>query len=162
MIAGHSSWAAAGDRVAIVWSRVVKHFTFDGTRRVTIARLALLLVAVLFLCISFGHGAEAKSARYSHFNADLTLQPDGVFHVRETQVVDFTGGPFVNGHRTIPTARTDGITNITVAAVEDGETIPFTETTLDKLADGADRYAVMQSPGTVLIYWTFPAVNDDS
>lgn len=129
---------------------------------VWMARTALGGLLALMLALSVTHGAEAKSARYRQFNADLTLLADGRFHVRETQTVDFSGGPFVNGHRTLPTARTDGITNVTVAMVEDGEPISFTESSLEELANGGKRYAVVQMPGTVAIYWTFPAITNGS
>jgi hypothetical protein len=132
-----------------------------------IRRPWMVAVAVVLVVLVAGGGsapdrAEAKSARYGALDADLVVRNDGSFHVTETQVVSFQGGPFTTGHRDIPTARTDGITDIGVAEIVDGQTIPYDEYDLTELPRGTNRYSVTQIGNAVQIYWTFAPASDET
>jgi hypothetical protein len=106
--------------------------------------------------------AEAKSALYERFDVDLVLLDDGAFDITETQVVAFDGGPFSKGHRSIPTARTGGMTGISVSEVIDGDTIDYEQVPNSELGSGDNQFSVTESTGTVQIYWTFESTYSDT
>jgi hypothetical protein len=121
-----------------------------------------LLIPVLFLgaALLSPDTAEAKSARYERFDIDLEVLPDGTFAVTETQVVNFSGGQFTRGHRSIPTHRTEGTDDIRVAEIVDGTEVAYSQVPLDSLASGVRQYSVVEMSDEVLIYWTFEPTYD--
>lgn len=119
--------------------------------------VVVLLIPILWLAAASvsPDDAAAKSATFERFDVDLKVLPDGSFAVTETQVVDFTGGPFTQGHRSIPTQRTEGMTDVRVAEIVDGEEIAYTRVDLEDIADAERQYALLEMRDEVLIYWTF-------
>src|SRR5688572_4271776 len=108
--------------------------------RVIPARLAWFCVAIALLLgldsiFARPEGASATSARYARFDVELEVRPDGSFHVTETQIVDFAAGPFRQGYRSIPLARTEGISGVRVGELVDGMLVPYGESELETLID---------------------------
>ncbi len=121
--------------------------------------LTLLILTTTFLMTS---AVEAKSARYTHFDADLVLLEDGSFRITETQVVTFEGGTFSKGHRDISTVRTDGITDVTVAESIDGKLVAYSQTTSEDLASGINQFALSSNQTMLSIRWSFESTSDQS
>ena len=117
--------------------------------------LLALIIATVFLAAPIS--AVAKSASYAEFNVDLTVQDDGTFHVEETQVVDFVDGPFVQGHRSIPLARTEGVTNIAVYEIVDGKRVAYTQDT----TPNANTFNVKTTSTEAEITWTFSTASNE-
>ncbi|CAN5442279.1 hypothetical protein BH09CHL1_BH09CHL1_24810 [soil metagenome] len=124
--------------------------------RVTAA--ALIVAFSLLAVFANPPSALAASARYSAFDVDLTVQNDGSYHVEETQIVEFTGGPFQHGHRDIPLARTGGITNVAVYEIVDGQRVAYTE------SEDSDpqTFESTLSQTEIDIQWTYDQVSNDT
>ena len=92
-------------------------------RRRSFRLLALAAMAIAFLgMVGINPDrAAARSAEYAQFDVQLTVLEDGTFRIVETQTVDFTDGPFTGGHRSIPLARIEGVENIAVSELVDGD-----------------------------------------
>jgi hypothetical protein len=124
------------------------------------ARIAILATLMLVL---FGGSwfhpdlAAARSAEYDRFDVQLTVLDDGTFRIVETQTVDFTDGPFIGGHRSIPLTRISGVENVAVSELVDGDLVPF------ELSDSEeyDTYWIARSSTEVDIQWTFPPARDE-
>jgi uncharacterized membrane protein len=116
--------------------------------------LLALIIATVFLAAPIS--AAAKSASYAEFNVDLTVQDDGTYHVEETQIVDFVDGPFVQGHRSIPLARTEGVTNIAVYEVVNGNRVAYSEDS----TPNANTFNVKTTSTEAEITWTFSTVSN--
>ncbi len=116
------------------------------------------LMALLFGMLSLPGGALAKSAAYQQFDVDLTVLDDGTFRIEETQTVRFTDGPFVQGHRSIPLTRIEGVENIAVYEIVDGDLVEYTETD----TPNANTFRVQRTSTEVDIRWTFMTVYDDT
>lgn len=92
----------------------------------TLSLLALIVTTGVAMAQS-----TARSVMWQRFDADLTLQSDGSVAVVETQAIAFQG-TYQQGFRVIPTDRTTGITDISVAEVNAaGQSTPlgFTSST---------------------------------
>ncbi len=135
-----------GTLISAAW-----HFSAGTLRHVLLA----LIIVTVFLAAPIS--AAAKSASYGEFNVDLTVQDDGTYHVEETQVVDFVDGPFVQGHRSIPLARTEGVTNIAVYEIVDGKRVPYTKNS----TPNANTFNVKTTSTEAEITWTFSTVYSD-
>lgn len=104
---------------------------------------------------SYPGGAAAKSARYANFDVALVVRDDGSWLVTETQTVEFEGGPFARGYRSIPLARTTGITDVTVAERRGDSLEPF-ELVVDRDIDTDNtEYTFNESGGSMDVRWTF-------
>lgn len=123
------------------------------------ASIALLLVAISLLSAP---GVSAKSARYQRFDVDVVLQADGSYHVTETQVVGFVDGPFGQGYRSIPVARTNGITNLSVSEIVDGVAVAYRETGGTAGARQARTFEVDAGATDVNITWWFDPAYSES
>lgn len=119
------------------------------------------ILLVIVAALAAPDHAAAKSAEYTRFDVAIELRADGTYHVTETQVVTLSDGPFSLGHREIPLARTEGITNVQVSAVDDEHRRqPLTETDLMGLADAPNTFNVRTTSTDVRILWTFAPVDD--
>jgi Predicted membrane protein (DUF2207) len=109
-----------------------------------------LLFAIVLLAVTVGTASAQSTARsvsWQRFDADLTLQSDGSVAVVETQTISFQG-TYQQGFRVIPTDRTTGITDISVAqvnAASQATPLSFTST-----ADASG----------VRITWNFPQITN--
>jgi uncharacterized membrane protein YgcG len=82
------------------------------------ARLTtFLLLALVLLMASATAFAQERSVYWETYDVDLTIQPDGSLRVAESQQLEFVGGPFRYGLRTIPTDALSGIRDVRVSEV---------------------------------------------
>jgi hypothetical protein len=125
------------------------------------ALLSIWFLATLLFSLAGGglapQSALARSAEYARFDVQLTVLDDGTFRVVETQTVDFTDGPFSQGHRSIPLARISGVENIAVSELIDGDLVPFEESDSGEF----DTFEVVRTSTDVDIRWVFPQANDE-
>jgi hypothetical protein len=99
-----------------------------------------------------------KSAAYRDLDISLTMRDDGTFHLEETQVVDFTGGPFTRGYRALPLKRTEGINNAAVYELVAGKRVAY-----ERSASGmADTYAIQMTGEELTLTWQFSPTTDTS
>ena len=116
-------------------------------------RLWLLgILSILALIVTAGTATAQSSARsvsWQRFDADLTLQSDGSVAVVETQTIAFQG-PYQQGLRVIPTDRTTGITDISVAEVNAaGQTTPL-------------NFTSSSDASGVHLTWNFPQITNST
>jgi hypothetical protein len=123
-------------------------------KRLRVAALATTAIVALFFAFATTSPASAKSATYSAFDVDLTVLNDGTFHIEETQTVRFEDGPFVQGHRDIPLARTGGISSVAVYEIVDGQRVPYQQS--DDIAP--QTFDTTVSSTEIDIRWTFMTV----
>lgn len=114
-------------------------------------RWPLLVLLLLLLALS-PHAAHAQDEERSLFwerlDVEITVLPDGSFHVVEHNFINFTNGTFRFGARTIPIDRTTGMSDITVEV--DGEPlIPRSS------GEAPGTYRVTQSDDNVDIRYFF-------
>ncbi len=125
-------------------------------------RLVRTKVAIgVFLCLAIGMialiaptSSSAASARYAAFNVDLTVQNDGSFRVRETQVVTFNGS-LSHGFREIPETRTNGIRDVQISELRNGQIVPYRETSAADARETPDSFGITNLGGSVYANWTF-------
>ena len=77
--------------------------------------LMLLVLIVAFSSVTVF--AQERSVYWENYDVDITIQPDGSFRVAETQQLEFVGGPFRFGLRTIPTDSLSAIRDVRVSEV---------------------------------------------
>jgi hypothetical protein len=123
-----------------------------------VTALAVFAALALLVILSSPSPALAKSASYTAFDVDLTVLNDGTFHVEETQTVRFDDGPFVQGHRDIPLARTGGISNVAVYEIIDGQRVAYQQS--DDIEP--QTFDTTLSSTEIDIRWTFMPVYDDT
>jgi hypothetical protein len=121
------------------------------SRAVLIATLAASLV----LGLGGSHVAAAVqgSVRALSRDTSITINTDGSFRVEETYEMEFSGGTFTDGFRTIPLDHFESIDNITV---NDGE-VEYSEN------DTNDPETFQQSfdGSGYTIYWIYPPAQDE-
>ena len=120
--------------------------------------VATLAMIALLAALAFSPVALAKSATYTAFDVDLTVLNDGTFHVEETQTVRFEDGPFVQGHRDIPLARTGGISNVAVYEIIDGQRVAYQQS--DDIAP--QTFDTTVSSTEIDIRWTFMPFSNET
>lgn len=94
-----------------------------------------------------------RSATWNRFDVALDVRRDGSVAVTETQQIAFSGSPaFRRGSRVVATARTSGITDVSVAELQpDGREVPYTR------GLGAPRtFSTATTAQGLSIEWTFP------
>lgn len=130
--------------------------THNSSRLLRAVAIAALVTIALLTVFTSPRAALAKSASYTAFDVDLTVMNDGSYRVEETQTVYFEGGPFQQGHRDIPLARTGGIGNVNVYEIVDGQRVPYTQ------GDNSDpnTFDTTLSSTEIDIRWTFASVSD--
>lgn len=116
----------------------------------------VLLIALLTLAGAHPMSTLAKTVTWSQYDVDLTLRDDGSFRVEETQTVEFSGGPFTYAFAEIPLTQTDGIENIDVIEIRDGDEITYRESS----SESAETFSVEQSSSSITINWFMPATTD--
>src|SRR5919109_4259535 len=79
--------------------------------------VALGLVLVLAFGVSAANAqTSSRSVAWQRYDVDLSLQTDGSLAVVETQTVAFQG-TYQQGSRSIPLARTSGISDVSVSSL---------------------------------------------
>ncbi|MFQ5859626.1 MAG: DUF2207 domain-containing protein, partial [Anaerolineae bacterium] len=76
--------------------------------------LVVILVSLILVLSAQASTAQAqnRSVIGERFDISLTVQKNGDVDVVETRTIEFQGGPFHSGFRTIPLSRLDGITDV--------------------------------------------------
>ncbi|MCB0201468.1 MAG: DUF2207 domain-containing protein, partial [Anaerolineae bacterium] len=79
-----------------------------------------ILLVLLILMVAFPSAmalAQERSVYWENYDVDIAIQADGSFRVTEAQQLEFVGGPFRYGLRTIPTDALSGIRDVQVSEV---------------------------------------------
>lgn len=123
-------------------------------RVLRVVHLVLAVCVALTLAALPAH-AQDKSLYWGHYDVDITIQQDGCFRVVETQELVFTLGTFRYGIRTIPTANTTSMTDVTVSELG-GQAY-------DSSSSGAPyTYDVYQTGEDLNVRYNFPPSSDSS
>lgn len=134
------------------------------------AGVALLLLALVWagpwIPAAAGQPSDAtgRTARWTRYDVDLDLKPDGLLSVAETQEIAFQGGPFRKGSRSIPLARTSGISDVRVSELRPGsrEGQPRDEITYTSGTSRARTFSVSRNEGNLLVEWWFESTTNAS
>lgn len=107
----------------------------------------ILLALVLATSLAFPAvvGAQGKGVEYVRYDVSIEVLPNGDLWVTESQMVQFSGGPFTYGFAAIPTGRLESISEI---GVWDGDQ----ELSFDTSREGND----------LVIKWYFPKTSDST
>ncbi len=120
-----------------------------------LALLALVGLAVAATAPAAGQ-VEERSTTWSRYDVALEVRADGSIAVTETQEIRFQG-TFQRGYRVIPTARTTGITDVSVSEIVDGREVAY--------ARGSSRPNTFDTSlvdGDVRVDWWFPQTTNAS
>jgi hypothetical protein len=128
--------------------------------RGAIAFLALLLVWQLVVTMRAPDALAARSVEWAQFDVGIVLLSDGNLSITETQVIDFEEGPFTAGSRNIPLGKVDGISNVSVSEVVNGQNVPYTQVSSFDREPGT--FSVTQTSSELLINWGFSPTTDAS
>src|SRR5689334_18972078 len=111
----------------------------------------LVLLAAFFTAPAY---AQSKSLRWHTWDADIQINTDGTFHVKEVYEIEFLGGPFTFGYRDIPIDQYEGLRDFTVreGAVEYRESN----------SESANTYYWSKQSDKYVINWFFPATTDQT
>ena len=127
--------------------------------------LGLLLVALILIAPGWQASSAAQTStpvRWTEFNVDLDVLPDGTVHVTETQVIRFDGGPYRNGYADIPLARVDDISNFVVSEINaDGTVTVYDQVRSSSITDPG-TYSAVEQDGTLLVDFHFPPAEDET
>lgn len=124
------------------------------------ALLALLLLWQVMVAVRAPEALAAKSVEWSEFDVGITLLSDGRLAISEYQVIDFEGGPFTAGSRNIPIGKVDGISDVRVSEIVDGQKLPYAQVGSFNREPGT--FTVNQTSSEMLINWGFSSTTDAS
>ncbi|MEZ4530133.1 MAG: DUF2207 domain-containing protein [Thermomicrobiales bacterium] len=122
------------------------------------ALLALLLVWQLAVAVRAPDVSAARSVEWAQFNVAIKLLTDGKLSVTETQVIDFEEGPFTAGSRTIPLGKVDGISDVRISEIVDGQKLPYAQVSTFEREPGT--FTVNETSSELLINWGFSPTTD--
>ena len=122
------------------------------------AVLTLMLVWQLVVAVRAPDALAARSVEWAQFDVAIDLLSDGTLSVAETQVIDFEDGPFTAGSRNIPLGKVDGISNVRVSEIVDGQKLPYKEVSSFNREPGT--FTVTQTSSELLINWGFSPTTD--
>jgi uncharacterized membrane protein YgcG len=114
--------------------------------------LAFVLVLVVLLVVALPAQAQDKTLRWHRWDADIQINSDGTFTVREEYEIEFIGGPFTFGYRNIPMSQFEAITDISVR--EGG--IQYTES----YSQQPDTFYWTQDEDQYVINWFYPSTRN--
>ena len=98
--------------------------------------------------------AQEKSVIVEQRQAQITILPSGDVEVRETWVVNFSGGPFTRAYRSIPFNKVTSIDAWTVS--EEGQ--PYQRSD----SGSAGSYSLVVEGGSLTARWYFPPTTDQT
>ena len=128
----------------------------------------LLLVGLATLVLptiapgSRTEAASSRSAEWTRFDVTVDLREDGSYHVQELQQVAFTGGPFRGGFRDILLAHVEGISNVQVAEVRDGKTVPDRYLSPSAYEERPGTYTYRTTNAQIHTEWGFAPVTNET
>jgi uncharacterized membrane protein YgcG len=116
------------------------------------AVVAVLLWVVALAALAGPGMAQTaeRSVSWRRFDVDLEVRTDGSLGVTETQEIEFRG-TYERGFRVVPTERTTGISDVSVAEVVEGTLLPYA-----RGAPGPNTYGAVRSDAGVHVDWRFP------
>jgi len=120
-------------------------------RRVTY-RMLVLIVGMILSIILLSPGvafAQTKTLVWHRWDADIQINTDGTFRVREVFEIEFLGGPFTFGFRNIPIEKYDSLTEFRVQ--ESG--VDYEQ----RRGEAANTFYVDQSGSEYVVNWFYPA-----
>jgi hypothetical protein len=120
------------------------------TRALTVIVLVILMAALLPQTAS----AQSKTLRWHRWDADIQINSDGTFRVKEVYEIEFIGGPFTFGYRNIPISQFDSLTNF---AVSEGDT-----TYGEARSERAYTFSVSQDNEEYVVNWFYPSTVDET
>ncbi len=93
----------------LIYTRQREPLRMNRRRSPFLAVLSLILLSAIlivpFLALAPDAHAQAKSFYWERFDVDVEVQPNGDLIVTENQTLNFSGGAFTAGFRTVPTGR---------------------------------------------------------
>ena len=114
--------------------------------------LGVLLVAAVLLPQSVD--AQSKSLRWLQWNTDVVVNSDGTMSVEENYEIEFIGGDFTFGFRSINISRFESIVDVVVS--DDSSVYE------ESRSEAPRTYYVNRDSGEYVIYWFYPATRDAS
>ena len=138
-----------------------------ATRWPSVLAAALAFLALALLAAGLppgGAAAQARRAVFERFDPLLVVGADGTFHLYERMVVRFEGGPFHQGERTIPLARTSDIARFTLREEFADGTPPRTYQLIPDASETSEpgRFAVARQGSNLRLTWGFPESSDQT
>ena len=146
-------------------SLVTRHSSLVATpvvRRLSSVVLLLLLTTLAAPASAF---AQERVFHMEQYNAEVSVNSDGSLDVTETLVYVFDQGSFRRGSRDIPLDRTDGITNVSVTEVLNGQEIPYRETGYDpddSTSGVARTFGTKTEGGSLYVRWIYGPTSNTS
>lgn len=110
--------------------------------------VTLLAVVCLTLLIAPTALAQSKSLDWHRWDAEIEINADGTFDVREVYEIEFIGGPYTFGYRNILKDQFEGLENVSVS--EDGATYA------QAYGEQPHTFYVQENPDEYLVQWFFP------
>lgn len=114
--------------------------------------LAIVVVCIVALLVVPVASAQNKTLRWHRWDADIQINSDGTFRVREVFEVEFIGGEFTFGYRNIPA---DQVERIEGFAVHEGSVV-YTESRNEQ----PNTFYWTYSEGEYVITWFYPPTRD--
>jgi hypothetical protein len=118
---------------------------------ITVIAVCLALLAAFFTAPAY---AQNKSLRWHTWDADIQINTDGTFDVREVYEIEFLGGPFTFGYRDIPIDQYEELRDFSVR--EGG--VEYREAR----SESANTYYWTQDSDRYRINWFFPATTNQT
>lgn len=111
-------------------------------------------LVLLLLAAPLVTRADSKQVNALRRDADITIQPNGDVVMNETWQMEFLGGPFTKGFRTIPWNKVDDIDGWSIGDTQR----TFTETT--GTAGTPNTFSVTRTASDVTVNWYFEPTTD--
>ncbi len=119
-----------------------------------LAFLFLLVLPLFALVLPQPASAQSKTLRWHRWDADIQINSDGTFHVREVYEIEFIGGEFTFGFRNIPIDQFDTLTNFTVRE----DTTQYSESRSER----PYTFYVSQDSEKYVVNWFYPSTYDQT
>ncbi len=126
-----------------------------------------MLVITLLACLAIfrfagADGSAQRSVEWLQYSVGLDIQSDGVVHVSEYQVIEFSGGPFSGGFAEIPLDRIDSIGNVRVSQVVNGQVESYAYLQPSTYDGDPKTYTVVQTSSDLMIDYGFDTVSNET
>jgi hypothetical protein len=136
-------------------------------RLITALVLAMLtlLPAVAWLGFPTPAGAQTQQFHIDRYDSEITVNRDGSLDIVETLTYVFTSGTFRRGIREWDLERLDSITDVQVAEVRQGETVPYTFGSFDpddSRTGVAGTYGLETTGGNLRLRWIYGQTSNTS
>jgi uncharacterized membrane protein YgcG len=118
------------------------------------SRMLLVIAAMLVVAAMFPRSvdAQSKSLRWLQWDTNVVVNSDGTMSVEENYDIEFIGGDFTFGFRSINISRFESIVNVVVS----DDSAVYEESR----SESPRTYYVNKDSGEYVIYWFYPATRD--